>query len=138
MRHRKRIVKLGRMSSHRKSMLSNMASSLISHKKIHTTVSKAHAVTPLVDKLITWSRKGTLKDRRLAYRILKDRTLVGKLFTEIAPVMKDRNGGYTRILRTGIRKGDSAPMAILELVGLEEVEKTPAKTKKSKKKESAK
>ena len=133
MKHRKKVVKLGRMSSHRHSMLYNMASSLIISKKIHTTLAKAHAVTPVVDKLITWAKGGSLKERRLAFRYLKDRTLVGKLFTEVAPMMNDRNGGYTRILKSGIRKGDGALMAIIELVGSETVE-TPAKSKKVKKK----
>lgn len=137
MKHRKKIVKLGRMSSHRKSMLSNMASSLILHKRIHTTVPKANAVVPLVDKLVTWAKKGSLKDRRLAYRVLKDRSLVGKLFTEIAPLMNSRNGGYTRVIKAGVRAGDSAPMAVLELVGLETKEAS-SKVKKTKKKETNK
>lgn len=140
MKHRKKIVKLGRMSSHRNAMLSNMAGSIILYKKIQTTFQKAKAVKPLIEKLITWSKEGTLHARRIAFSILKDRTLVRQLFTEIAPVMANRSGGYTRIIRTGIRTGDGATMAILELVGHETIavkedKKDKKKEKKTEKKE---
>lgn len=121
------------MTSHRQSMLYNMAGSLILHKKIHTTLPKARAVVPVIDNLITWAKGGSVKGRRLAFGFLKDRTLVSKLFKEIAPVMSGRSGGYTRVLKAGIRRGDGAPMAILELVGTEAIE-APAKSKKAKKK----
>lgn len=133
MRHRNKTIKLGRMSSHRKAMLNNMAASLIICKKIQTTEPKAQAVVPLIDKLITWAKRGSLHDRRLAFSVLKDRTLVGKLFSEVAPVMADRAGGYTRIYKTGFRPGDCAPMAIIELIGTEVeavAEKKPKKKKK--------
>jgi large subunit ribosomal protein L17 len=128
-----KIVKLGRMSSHRKAMFSNMAASIIVHKKIHTTLPKAKAIEPVVARLITWAKEGTIHARRLAFRILKSRDLVKLLFTEIGPMMAGRKGGYTRILKAGTRAGDGAPMAILELVGQELVE--PKEEKKDKKKE---
>lgn len=124
------------MSSHRKAMLCNMASSLLVHKRIHTTFPKAKAVVPLVDKLITWSKKGTIHARRLSFSILRNRLLVKKLFTEIAPTMTNRSGGYTRIIKAGVRAGDGAPMALIELTAEEAVEeKEPKKKKKAKKKE---
>lgn len=135
MRHRKKIVKLGRMSSHRKAMLSNMAASLILHKKIYTTLPKAKAVVPLVDRLITWAKAGSLHARRLAFGILRDRTLVKRLFTEIASSMVNHNGGYTRIIKAGNRPGDGAPMAFLELVEEVPQEQIKEKPKKVKKKE---
>jgi len=135
MRHRKRVVKLGRTSDHRKFMLSNMAASLIVHKRIQTTLAKAHAVVPVVNKLITWAKDGSLQAHRLAYKILRDRDIVGMLFKELPPAMGERNGGYTRILKAGIRKGDSALMVVLELVGMEPVEDLEKKKKKKNKKE---
>lgn len=140
MKHKKKIVKLGRMTSHRKAMLNNMASSVVSYRKIHTTVQKAKAVTPLVHKLITWGKNGSLSSRRLAFRVLKDRSMVKKLFVEVAPLMNDYKGGYTRIIRTGVRHGDGASMAILELVGQSAIaeDKGKAVSKKDKKKASKK
>lgn len=135
MKHRKKIVKLGRMSSHRNAMFSNMAGSFFTHKKIHTTLPKARGVESLIERLITWGKEGTIHARRLAFSILKSRTLVKILFTEIAPKMANRRGGYTRILKAGVRAGDGAPMAILELVGQEAVEsKEETKGKKKEKK----
>ena len=98
-------------------MLNNMAASMLQHKKIHTTLAKARAVVPLVDRLIGWAKKDTVHYRRLAVTILKDRLLVRKLFTEVVPLVKDRNSGYTRIIRSGVRHGDGAELVILELVG---------------------
>lgn len=138
MRHRKHIIKLGRMSSHRKSMLSNMASSLILHKRIYTTFPKAKAVVPLVDRLITWAREGSLHSRRLSYRVLKDRSLVKRLFAEIAPAVSKHPGGYTRIIKAGNRIGDGAPMALVELVSEGEVLKEAPKKEKEKKKKKEK
>lgn len=115
-------------------MLSNMCGSLLLYKKIHTTFPKAKAVVPLVDKLITWAKSGSLHSRRFAFRILKDRLLVKRLFTEIAPTMANRSGGYTRIIRTGTRPGDGAPMALLELVEEEAVSEPKEKGKKRKEK----
>lgn len=133
MRHRKRIIKLGRMSSHRKAMLNNMACSLLLHKKVYTTFPKAKAVVPVVDRLLTWAREGSIHSRRLSYRILKDRSLVKMLFTEIAQTLSGHNGGYTRIIRAGNRPGDGAPMALIELVGKEVTEEAPKKEKRKKK-----
>jgi len=134
MKHRKKVLKLGRMSSHRFAMLYNMAGSLIVHKKIHTTVPKAKAVVPTVSKLITWAKEGTLHARRLAFSILKDKDIVKILFDEVAKTMANRPGGYTRIIKAGFRPGDGAPMAILELVGFENVVAEQPKTKEEKKK----
>lgn len=136
MRHRKKIIKLGRMSSHRKAMLSNMAGSLLLYKRIHTTFPKAKAVVPLVDRLITRAKEGSLHSRRIAFRILKDQSLVNRLFTEIGPAMANRSGGYTRIIKAGTRPGDGAPMALLELVEgvVTEEPKEKGKKKKEKKK----
>lgn len=138
MKHRKRIVKLGRMSSHRNAMFSNMAGSIIQYKKIHTTLPKANAISPFIEKLITWAKEGSIHSRRLALSILKDRSLVKTLFTEIAPIMKDRRGGYSRIIKAGVRTGDGAPMAIIELVGLEAVEKKEEKKEKKKERKAEK
>lgn len=133
MRHRKKIVKLGRMTSHRKAMLCNMASSLLLHKRIYTTFPKAKAVVPLVHKLITSAKEGTIHARRFAFGILKDRSLVKKLFTEITPTMTNRSSGYTRITKAGSRPGDGAPMALLELISEGAVEEKERKKKGKKK-----
>jgi large subunit ribosomal protein L17 len=138
MRHRKRVVKLGRMSSHRNAMFSNMAASVILNKKIHTTISKAKAVKPFVEKLITWAKEGSIHARRLAFSVLKSRDIVKVLFSEVAPNFIDRNGGYTRILRAGVRAGDGATMAILELVGQEKEETKEEKKEKKKEKKVVK
>ncbi len=116
MRHRKHKRKLGRTSSHRKAMLRNLVSSLVIHQKVRTTVAKAKEARRLADGVITLAKQGTLPARRQAFGILQDRTLVKKVFDEIAPNFKERSGGYTRILRVGPRQGDGAQMAILELV----------------------
>lgn len=121
------------MSSHRKAMLNNMACSLLLHKKVYTTFPKAKAVVPVVDRLLTWAREGSIHSRRLSYRILKDRSLVKMLFTEIAQTLSGHNGGYTRIIRAGNRPGDGAPMALIELVGKEVTEEAPKKEKRKKK-----
>lgn len=134
MRHRKKVIKLGRMSSHRNAMLSNMAGSIIVHKKIYTTLPKANAVAPLIDNLVTWAKEGSLHAHRLAFRILKDRNLVKTLFTEVAPALTGHTGGYTRVIRAGNRTGDGAPMAIIELVGHEPKEEKPEKGGKKKEK----
>lgn len=136
MRHRKRTVKLGRMLSHRKVLLENLAISFIKHKKIRSTVPKLKAVIPIIEKLIKWAQQGTLHARRQAYRILKDRTLVGVLFNEIVNLVGERTSGFTRLVRVGNRKGDGALLAYLELVTEEEQEEpAPRKKKKRKKRE---
>jgi large subunit ribosomal protein L17 len=117
MRHRMSGRKLNRTSSHRKAMFANMAAALIKHEQITTTVPKAKDLRAVVDKLITLGKRGDLHARRLVVaRLHGDRQLADKLFTTLAERYKDRNGGYTRVLRAGFRYGDSAPMAIIELV----------------------
>jgi len=116
MRHRISGRKLNRTSSHRKAMLANMSAALIKHEQITTTVAKAKELRRAVDKLVTLGKRGTLHARRQALSTLKDPTLTDKLFTTIADRYKARNGGYTRVMRAGFRYGDSAPMAIIELV----------------------
>jgi len=120
MRHLRSINHLGRTSSHRKSMLSNMATSLILHKRITTTQAKAKALKTLVEPLITKSRKDSTHSRREAFSFLKDKAAVAELFREISPKVADRPGGYTRILKIGNRVGDNAEMCILELVDYNE------------------
>lgn len=116
MRHNKKFNHLGRKSSHRKAMLSNMAASLILHKRINTTVAKAKALRIYVEPLITKSKNDTTHSRRTVFSYLKDKYAVTELFREVAPKIADRPGGYTRILKTGTRLGDSADMCIIELV----------------------
>lgn len=116
MNHNKSYRKLGRRSDHRKAMFKNMANSILTHEKIETTVTRAKEIRKFVDRMITFGKKGSLNDRRLAYNFLRDDEVVYKLFNDIAPRYKERNGGYTRIIKTAIRKGDSAQMAIIELV----------------------
>ncbi len=116
MRHRKGPAKLGRTSTHRRAMLANMAASLIKHEQIVTTLPKAKALRPVVEKLITLGKKGDLASRRLAVSRLRDETQVRKLFSTLAERYADRPGGYTRVLKAGFRYGDSAPRAVIELV----------------------
>jgi|TARA_R100000501_G_scaffold10060_1_gene19730 large subunit ribosomal protein L17 len=116
MRHRHGLRKLQRTSSHRQALLRNMAAALIKHEQIKTTVPKAKALRPYVEKLITLSKKGGLSNRRLAMARLMDETQLKKLFDVLASRYADRSGGYTRVLKLGMRQSDSAPMAIIELV----------------------
>jgi large subunit ribosomal protein L17 len=116
MRHQKRVAKLGRTASHRKALLSNLASSLIQHGKIKTTDAKAKELRKVVERLVTYGKKGTIHHRRLAYRTLQDRALVKTLFDHIAPQYADRNGGYTRIVKLGFRDNDCAPVSLIEFV----------------------
>jgi len=120
MRHRNSGRQLSRTSSHRKAMFKNMMVSLIRHEMIKTTVPKAKELRRFIEPLITLAKEDTLHTRRLAYARLRDRDMVTKLFNEIAPFFKARAGGYTRILKYNFRKGDNAPMAIVELVGRQE------------------
>lgn len=120
MRHRKSGRKLGRNASHRKAMLRNMVTSLFEHERIVTTVPKAKEARRVADKMITLAKRGDLNARRQAYAYIMRKDVVAKLFDELPEQYADRQGGYTRIIRTGIRQGDAAPMAILELVGYEE------------------
>jgi large subunit ribosomal protein L17 len=117
MRHRKSGRQLNRNSSHRKAMFSNMASSLVKHEIIKTTVPKAKELRRVIEPLITLAKTDSVANRRLAFARTRDNEVVGKLFSEIGPRNADRPGGYTRILKCGFRAGDNAPMAYIELVG---------------------
>ena len=116
MRHLKSKRKLNRTSSHRKAMLGNMAVALIKHEQIQTTLPKAKELSPFVDKLITLGKKGDLASRKKAYSILPEKQWTSKIFDELSERYKERDGGYTRVLKAGFRYGDSAPMAVIELV----------------------
>lgn len=116
MRHAKRGRKLGREAQHRNLMLGTMAGQVIQHGRIKTTVPKAKEIRSVVDKLITTAKKDDLAARRRAVRVLKDKTIVRRLFEDVAPDLDDRNSGYTRILRLGPRLGDGAETVYLELV----------------------
>ena len=120
MRHNRVINHLGRTSSHRKAMLSNMATSLILHKRITTTTAKAKALRTFVEPLITKSKEDSTHSRRVVFSYLKDKTAVSELFREVSPKVAERPGGYTRILKIGNRIGDNADMCILELVDYNE------------------
>jgi large subunit ribosomal protein L17 len=116
MRHGHGLRKLNRTTSHRLAMLRNMSNSLLKHELIRTTLPKAKELRRVVEPLITIGKEPTLANNRLAFNRLRDRAIVVKLFAEIGPRYKTRNGGYTRILKTGFRVGDAAPMALIELV----------------------
>ena len=116
MRHRRKGRQLSRTRSHKRAMLRNMATSLLQHERIRTTEAKAKELRPFVERLITLSRQGDLASRRRAGRFVADRDVLTKLFDEIGPRFRDRNGGYTRILKLGARSGDGAELAIIELV----------------------
>lgn len=121
--------KLGRNPSHRKAMLRNIVTSLLEHERIVTTVPKAKEVRRIADKMITLGKRGDLHARRQALSYIRTKDVVAKLFDDLSPQYADRQGGYTRIIRTGTRHGDAAPMAIVELVGYEEVyEEQPVET----------
>lgn len=116
MRHRKSGRRLGRTSSHRKAMYRNMAASLVQHETIKTTLPKAKELRRVVEPLITLAKEDGVANRRLAFDRLRDKVAVGKLFSDLGPRFKARPGGYLRILKLGPRPGDSAPMAIVQLV----------------------
>jgi large subunit ribosomal protein L17 len=139
MRHGKKFNHLGRTKPHREAMLSNMASSLISHKRITTTIAKAKALRVYVEPLITKSKSDSTHSRRMVFRYLKNKFAVAELFRDVAPKVADRPGGYTRIIRTGYRLGDNAEMCIIELVDFNEViskDTKPGKTRRRRKKSS--
>ena len=120
MRHNKNFNHLGRQAGHRKALMSNMASSLILHKRIETTVAKAKALRMFVEPLVTKSKEDTTHSRRVVFSYLKQKEAVTELFRTIAPKIAERNGGYTRILKTGFRLGDAAEMCIIEFVDFNE------------------
>ena len=138
MRHLKSKRKLNRTSSHRKAMLGNMAVALIKHEQIQTTLPKAKELSPFVDKLITLGKKGDLASRKKAYSILPEKQWTSKIFDELSERYKERDGGYTRVLKAGFRYGDSAPMAVIELVDRNVEAKKVDKPKKVEKKEDEK
>jgi large subunit ribosomal protein L17 len=121
MRHGKKINHLGRTASHRKAMLSNMASSLIEHKRINTTLAKAKALRKYVEPLLTKSKTDSTHSRRVVFSYLQNKEVVTELFRDVAPKIANRPGGYTRIIRTGYRLGDNAEMCMIELVDFNEL-----------------
>ncbi|KAB2917826.1 MAG: 50S ribosomal protein L17 [Hyphomicrobiaceae bacterium] len=123
MRHKKLGRRFGRQSSHRQAMFSNMAAALIKHEQIVTTLPKAKDLSRVMDKYITLAKRGDLNSRRLAAARLRDEGMVKKLFDTLGPRYKDRAGGYTRVLKAGYRYGDSAPVAVIELVDRDETVK---------------
>lgn len=129
MRHGKKFNHLGRKTAHRKAMLSNMACSLIEHKRINTTVAKAKALRGYVEPLITKSKNDTTHSRRTVFGYLQSKDAVSELFREVAPKVGDRPGGYTRIIRTGYRLGDNAEMCMIELVDFNELYTNEGKKK---------
>ena len=133
MRHQKKTVKLGRTAEHRKALLANQVCSLIEHQRIKTTLAKAKAVRPLAEKMVTLGKKGSLHARRTALAVLRQKDAVKKLFDDIAPRSADRKGGYTRIVKLGARKSDSAPVAFIEWVDAPVVTEEPATEEKGKK-----
>ena len=140
MRHNKVINHLGRKSGHRKALLANMATSLILHKRIQTTVAKAKALKMYVEPLITKSKEDTTHSRRVVFSYLKNKEAVTELFRTVAPKIADRPGGYTRVLKTGFRQGDGADMALIELVDFNEaaLASAPKQAKKSTRRSSKK
>lgn len=116
MRHQRKTVKLQRKASHRDALLKNLCKSLIEHRRIRTTLAKAKALRPVVEKLVTLGKRDTVHARRQAFAVLRSKNLVSKLFGEIAVASKERQGGYTRITKLGQRQSDSAPMAFIEWV----------------------
>ena len=135
MRHGKKTIKLGRKSEHRNLLLANQVCSLIEHSRIKTTLSKAKAVRPFAEKMITLGKRGDLHARRVAFSFLRQKEAVRKLFAELAATSSGRQGGYCRIVKLGPRQSDSAPMAYLEFVDRpgegEKLETKPAPEKKS-------
>ncbi|AZA79078.1 50S ribosomal protein L17 [Chryseobacterium sp. G0186] len=131
MRHGKKFNHLGRTSSHRSAMLSNMACSLIEHKRINTTVAKAKALRVYVEPLLTKAKEDTTHNRRVVFSYLQNKFAVAELFRTVAPKIAERNGGYTRIIKTGFRPGDAADMALIELVDFNELYNPNAEEKKA-------
>lgn len=131
MRHGKKFNHLGRTASHRKALLSNMACSLIEHKRINTTVAKAKALRVYVEPLLTKSKEDTTHNRRTVFSYLQNKEAVTELFRTIAPKIAERNGGYCRIIKTGFRLGDGADTAMIELVDFNELYSAKSEAKKT-------
>ena len=133
MRHRKKVIKLGRKTAHRKAMLSNMASSLIEHKRINTSLTKAKALKVFIEPLITKSKTDDTHNRRICFSKLRDKVAVKTLFDEVVKKIDNRPGGYTRIIKLGNRMGDNASMAMIEFVDYNEIYSQNKKSKDNKK-----
>ena len=131
MRHGKKFNHLGRTASHRSAMLSNMACSLIEHKRINTTVAKAKALRVYVEPILTKAKEDSTHNRRIAFSYLQSKEAVTELFRTVAPKIAERNGGYTRIIKTGFRPGDAADTALIELVDFNELYNPNAEEKKA-------
>ena len=129
--------RLGGGPAHERLMLANLATALFTHGRIQTTETKAKRLRPLAERMVTFAKRGDLHARRRVMTVIRDKSAVHRLFTEIAPLVDQREGGYTRIVKTGFRKGDNAPMAVIELI-LEPVEKKPSAKKARLKEEAAK
>jgi len=134
MGHRDKTVKLGRTASHRDAMLSNMAASLFKHRVITTTDAKAKALRPVVDRIIATAKQDTLAAKRQVARTIQEKDVFKKLFSEIVPQFSDRDSGFTRVIKSGFRRGDGAPMAVVELLTEKPTEKTDDKKSKKKSK----
>ena len=137
MKHRIGYNRLGRKASHRKALVKNMVTQLYRHERIRTTKSKALEVRRRAEKLITRAKEDSVHNRRIVAKLIQDKAILAKLFTEIAPGFVDRPGGYTRILKQGFRKGDAAEMVLLELVGREDDAPSRKKPSKAAKKEES-
>ena len=136
MRHRKKTIKLGRTADHRRALLANQVCALIQHQRIKTTLAKAKAVRPLAERMVTLGKNGSIHARRRALAVLRQKSVVKQLFDDIAQRSAERNGGYTRIIKLGARKSDSARMAFIEWVDAEHIaEEKPKKEKKAKREE---
>lgn len=133
MRHGKKFNHLGRTAPHRKAMLSNIACSLIKHKRINTTVSKAKALRLYLEPILTKSKKDNTHNRRIVFSYLQNKYAVNELFKTVSPKILDRNGGYLRIIKTGFRKGDGADLALIEIVDFNTIYNSKNENKKSKK-----
>ena len=130
MRHGKKVIHLGRKTAHRKSMLANLGCSLIEHKRINTTVTKAKALKRFIEPIITKSKTDSTHNRRIVFSLLRDKKTVTELFRKVASKVGDRPGGYTRVIKLGNRLGDNASMALIELVDFNEIYNTEKTTKK--------
>ena len=136
MKHRIKGKKLNRSSAHRKALFKNMAQAIIKHEQIITTLPKAKTMKPIIDKLISLGKKGSLHARRQAFSQLRDNNMVSKLFGDLATRYAERQGGYSRVLKAGFRTGDDAPMAVIELVDRNPEAKKIDKPKKTETKET--
>ncbi|NLI16767.1 MAG: 50S ribosomal protein L17 [candidate division Zixibacteria bacterium] len=132
MRHGRNIDKLGVKTDHRKAMLANMATSLMRAGRITTTLARAKALTPVVSRLVTFAKRGDLHSRRMAATIIRDKEILKKLFAEIGPELKERNGGYTRVVKAGYRRGDGASLAVVELLIAKKAIKEEKESKEAK------